>query len=192
MSCGLATHRSEFLTSHWRSASARAAWPPFKFRVERLSAGLRHRTSGYNSSAGICGLAAKRGDAGYRLWDLRAFFIVPVSAILQHGLQPKKGEVPAAANWFSFVRILFCLGVYDFLAEILGLSPRAIFLYLRCVHTPIVPVGLAGIWEVSSVFRKISLQDAKSRFAESDCSLGRLALMATADEVRTVVEGPIK
>jgi acyl-[acyl-carrier-protein]-phospholipid O-acyltransferase / long-chain-fatty-acid--[acyl-carrier-protein] ligase len=58
------------------------------------------------------------------------FFIVPVSAILQHRPAPsRKGAMLAAANWLSFVGIFLASGVYDLLAEILGWSPRAIFLF---------------------------------------------------------------
>lgn len=58
------------------------------------------------------------------------FFIVPVSAILQHQPEPsRKGEVLAAANWLSFVGIFLASGVYGFLAEALGFSPRAVFLF---------------------------------------------------------------
>jgi acyl-[acyl-carrier-protein]-phospholipid O-acyltransferase/long-chain-fatty-acid--[acyl-carrier-protein] ligase len=58
------------------------------------------------------------------------FFIVPVSAILQHQPEPsKKGEVLAAANWLSFVGIFLASGAYDLLADVLNLSPGAIFLF---------------------------------------------------------------
>ena len=58
------------------------------------------------------------------------FFIVPVSAILQHRPEPsKKGEVLAAANWLSFVGIFFASGVYYLLADVINMSPPAIFLF---------------------------------------------------------------
>jgi acyl-[acyl-carrier-protein]-phospholipid O-acyltransferase/long-chain-fatty-acid--[acyl-carrier-protein] ligase len=58
------------------------------------------------------------------------FFIVPVSAILQHNPEPsKKGEVLAAANWLSFVGIFLASLAYDLLADVLNLSPRTIFLF---------------------------------------------------------------
>ena len=58
------------------------------------------------------------------------FFIVPVSAILQHNPEPsKKGEVLALANWLSFVGIFLASGAYDLLADVLNWSPRAIFLF---------------------------------------------------------------
>ena len=58
------------------------------------------------------------------------FFIVPVSAILQHHPEPsKKGEVLAAANWLSFVGIFLASGAYYLLAQVLNLSPTAIFLF---------------------------------------------------------------
>lgn len=57
------------------------------------------------------------------------FFIVPVSAILQHEPEPShKGEVLAAANWLSFVGIFFASGAYYLLADIFQLSPPVIFL----------------------------------------------------------------
>lgn len=58
------------------------------------------------------------------------FFIVPVSAILQHSPErSQKGEVLAAANWLSFVGIFLASGVYELLAQDFGLSSRAIFLF---------------------------------------------------------------
>lgn len=58
------------------------------------------------------------------------FFIVPVSAILQHDPEPsQRGEVLAAANWLSFVGNYLASGAYAFLAVVLGMSPRAIFLF---------------------------------------------------------------
>jgi acyl-[acyl-carrier-protein]-phospholipid O-acyltransferase / long-chain-fatty-acid--[acyl-carrier-protein] ligase len=58
------------------------------------------------------------------------FFIVPVSAILQHDPEPsQRGEVLAAANWLSFVGIYMASAVYEVLTAALGLSPRGIFLF---------------------------------------------------------------
>lgn len=58
------------------------------------------------------------------------FFIVPVSAILQHDPEPaQRGEVLAAANWLSFVGIFLASGAFPFLCTTLGMSPRAIFLF---------------------------------------------------------------
>jgi acyl-[acyl-carrier-protein]-phospholipid O-acyltransferase / long-chain-fatty-acid--[acyl-carrier-protein] ligase len=58
------------------------------------------------------------------------FFIVPVSAILQHSPEAsQRGEVLAAANWLSFVGIYFASGVYEVLAVDLGLSAGAVFLF---------------------------------------------------------------
>jgi acyl-[acyl-carrier-protein]-phospholipid O-acyltransferase/long-chain-fatty-acid--[acyl-carrier-protein] ligase len=58
------------------------------------------------------------------------FFIVPVSAILQHQPEPsKKGEVLAAANWLSFVGSFLASGVYYILTGIFNLSPLQIFLF---------------------------------------------------------------
>lgn len=58
------------------------------------------------------------------------FFIVPVSAVLQHDPEPsQRGEVLAAANWLSFVGIFLASGAYEVLAVFLGMSPRAVFLF---------------------------------------------------------------
>lgn len=58
------------------------------------------------------------------------FFIVPVSAILQHQPEPsKKGEVLATANWLSFVGSFLASGMYYVLTGILNLSPPSIFLF---------------------------------------------------------------
>jgi acyl-[acyl-carrier-protein]-phospholipid O-acyltransferase / long-chain-fatty-acid--[acyl-carrier-protein] ligase len=57
------------------------------------------------------------------------FFIVPVSAILQHEPEPsKKGEVLAAANWLSFVGVFLASGAYYLLADVFNMSPCPIFL----------------------------------------------------------------
>jgi acyl-[acyl-carrier-protein]-phospholipid O-acyltransferase / long-chain-fatty-acid--[acyl-carrier-protein] ligase len=58
------------------------------------------------------------------------FFIVPVSALIQH--QPeedKKGVVIGAANWLSFVGIGAASGVYYAAAHFAHLSPGGIFLW---------------------------------------------------------------
>ncbi|HEV2320252.1 MAG TPA: MFS transporter, partial [Verrucomicrobiae bacterium] len=58
------------------------------------------------------------------------FFIVPVSAILQHEPEPpQRGEVLAAANWLSFVGIYAASAAYEVLTAAFGLSPRGIFLF---------------------------------------------------------------
>ncbi len=58
------------------------------------------------------------------------FFIVPISALLQHRPDPaKKGEVLAAANLLSFVGIFAASGAYYLLADVAGLSPAGIFLF---------------------------------------------------------------
>ena len=58
------------------------------------------------------------------------FFIVPVSAILQHQPEPsKKGEVLAAANWLSFVGSFLASGVYYVLTGVFNLSSLQIFLF---------------------------------------------------------------
>jgi acyl-[acyl-carrier-protein]-phospholipid O-acyltransferase/long-chain-fatty-acid--[acyl-carrier-protein] ligase len=57
------------------------------------------------------------------------FFIVPVSALLQHRPQAdNKGGVLAASNLMSFIGIFMASGVDYLLATALHLGPRAIFL----------------------------------------------------------------
>jgi acyl-[acyl-carrier-protein]-phospholipid O-acyltransferase/long-chain-fatty-acid--[acyl-carrier-protein] ligase len=58
------------------------------------------------------------------------FFIVPISALIQHRPEEdKKGGVIAAANWFSFVGIGAASGVYYAATHRLGLSPGGIFFW---------------------------------------------------------------
>jgi acyl-[acyl-carrier-protein]-phospholipid O-acyltransferase/long-chain-fatty-acid--[acyl-carrier-protein] ligase len=57
------------------------------------------------------------------------FFIVPVSALLQHKpARENKGEVQATANLLSFVGVFLASGAHWLLAQQLQLSPRHIFL----------------------------------------------------------------
>ena len=57
------------------------------------------------------------------------FFIVPVSALLQHRPEREnKGQVQATANWCSFVGVFLASGAHWLLAQKLALSPRGIFL----------------------------------------------------------------
>ncbi len=57
------------------------------------------------------------------------FFIVPISALLQHRPdKTAKGETLAAANLLSFVGIFLASGVRWLLAQALQLNPREIFL----------------------------------------------------------------
>jgi acyl-[acyl-carrier-protein]-phospholipid O-acyltransferase / long-chain-fatty-acid--[acyl-carrier-protein] ligase len=58
------------------------------------------------------------------------FFIVPVSALLQHRPdKSKKGEVLAAANLLSFVGIFLASGAHYLLVEVAHLSPSQVFLF---------------------------------------------------------------
>src|SRR6266704_1238698 len=58
------------------------------------------------------------------------FFIVPISALIQHRPEEdKKGGVIAAANWFSFVGIGAASGVYYAATYRLGLSTGGIFFW---------------------------------------------------------------
>ena len=57
------------------------------------------------------------------------FFIVPISALLQHRpSNDQKGRVLAAANLLSFVGIFLASGIFYLLTSVLKLSPPAIFL----------------------------------------------------------------
>ncbi len=58
------------------------------------------------------------------------FFIVPVSALLQHRPEKsKKGEVLAAANLLSFVGVFLASGAHYLLVEVAHLSPNQVFLF---------------------------------------------------------------
>jgi acyl-[acyl-carrier-protein]-phospholipid O-acyltransferase/long-chain-fatty-acid--[acyl-carrier-protein] ligase len=60
---------------------------------------------------------------------LSGFFIVPVSALLQHRPPDnEKGAVLATANWFSWVGILAAAGAYFVMTDSLNLRPGTIFL----------------------------------------------------------------
>ena len=58
------------------------------------------------------------------------FFIVPISALLQHRPdKEKKGEVLATANLLSFVGIFLASGAHFLLAQVAHLTPNQIFLF---------------------------------------------------------------
>jgi acyl-[acyl-carrier-protein]-phospholipid O-acyltransferase/long-chain-fatty-acid--[acyl-carrier-protein] ligase len=58
------------------------------------------------------------------------FFIVPISALLQHRPdKTKKGEMLATANLLSFVGVFLASAAYYLLADVFNLSPRVIFLF---------------------------------------------------------------
>ena len=62
------------------------------------------------------------------------FFIVPVSALLQHRpAKADKGSVLAAANLLSFVGIFLAAGAYFFFTVTLKLTPPAIFLVIAAL-----------------------------------------------------------
>jgi acyl-[acyl-carrier-protein]-phospholipid O-acyltransferase/long-chain-fatty-acid--[acyl-carrier-protein] ligase len=70
------------------------------------------------------------------------FFIVPVSALLQHRPSSEnKGGVLAAANLLSFVGIFLASGVYYVLAHLLGLHSAAIFL-ISAAFTGLTALGI--------------------------------------------------
>ena len=81
------------------------------------------------------------------------FFIVPVSALLQHRPdKTAKGETLAAANLLSFVGIFLASGAHSLMAQALHLNPRQIFL-----------VG-GGLTLVSAIYVLWILPDAVLRF----------------------------
>jgi acyl-[acyl-carrier-protein]-phospholipid O-acyltransferase/long-chain-fatty-acid--[acyl-carrier-protein] ligase len=58
------------------------------------------------------------------------FFIVPISALIQHIPEEQhKGGVLGAANWLSFVGVGVASGAYYAMSHWLSLSPEAIFLW---------------------------------------------------------------
>jgi acyl-[acyl-carrier-protein]-phospholipid O-acyltransferase/long-chain-fatty-acid--[acyl-carrier-protein] ligase len=86
----------------------------------------------------ILGLCLAMPDLSFRavllllaaLGFFGGFFIVPISALIQH--QPeedKKGVVIGAANWLSFVGIGAASGVYYAATHFLHLSPEGIFFW---------------------------------------------------------------
>ena len=95
---------------------------------------------------GAFALLALLGFAG-------GFFIVPVSALLQHRPDArKKGEVLAVANWLSFVGVFLASGAHWLLVQKLQLSPRQVFL-------------IGGILTlVGAIYVLILLPDALLRF----------------------------
>jgi acyl-[acyl-carrier-protein]-phospholipid O-acyltransferase / long-chain-fatty-acid--[acyl-carrier-protein] ligase len=138
--------------------------------------GLGSVTAGYLSGGkieyglvplGAAGLALTSmmlSTAGLSLWDALfrlallgfagGFFIVPVSALLQHRPdKSKKGEVLAAANLLSFVGVFLASGVHYLLAVVAGLSPNHIFLFGSLLT-------LAG-----AVYAIVLLPDSLLRFA---------------------------
>ena len=69
------------------------------------------------------------------------FFIVPVSALLQHRPAPdNKGGILAASNLMSFIGIFLASGVDYVLASVLHLGPRAVFLF--CAVITAITAGL--------------------------------------------------
>ena len=68
------------------------------------------------------------------------FFIVPISALIQHiPAEEHKGGVLGAANWLSFVGVGVASGAYYGVAHLAHLSPGAIFLW-----SAVATVGATG------------------------------------------------
>ena len=81
------------------------------------------------------------------------FYIVPISALLQHRpAREQKGGVLAAASLLSWVGILLATGVFYLLKVTLNLSPPAIFLLI------------AGATFASTIYLVILLPDSLLRF----------------------------
>ena len=81
------------------------------------------------------------------------FFIVPISAMLQHRpAKDNKGGVLAAANLLSFAGIFIASGVFYLLSSVLNLAPATIFLIL------------AGATLAATVYVVILLPDSLLRF----------------------------
>ncbi len=81
------------------------------------------------------------------------FYIVPISALLQH--RPKreqKGGVLAAANLLSFVGIFLASGIYYLLTVVLKLAPPTVFLLI------------AGATFASTIYIVVLLPDSLLRF----------------------------
>ena len=81
------------------------------------------------------------------------FFIIPISALLQHRpASDKKGGVLAAANLISFIGIFLASGVFYLLASALKLTPPQIFLVV------------AGAGLAATVYVLVLLPDSLLRF----------------------------
>ena len=111
---------------------------------------------------GLTVCAASLGKTGLSFsavaWRLAAlgfcggFFIIPISALLQHRpASEKKGAVLASANLISFIGIFLASGVFYLLASVLKLSPPQIFL----------AVAAAGL--VATVYVLVLLPDSLLR-----------------------------
>jgi acyl-[acyl-carrier-protein]-phospholipid O-acyltransferase/long-chain-fatty-acid--[acyl-carrier-protein] ligase len=81
------------------------------------------------------------------------FFIIPISALLQHRpASDKKGAVLASANLISFIGIFLASGVFYLLTSVFKLSPPQIFL----------AVAAAGLF--ATIYVLILLPDSLLRF----------------------------
>jgi acyl-[acyl-carrier-protein]-phospholipid O-acyltransferase/long-chain-fatty-acid--[acyl-carrier-protein] ligase len=81
------------------------------------------------------------------------FYIVPISALLQHRpAREEKGGVLAAASLLSWVGILLATGVFYLLKVTLNVSPPAIFLLI------------AGVTFASTIYIVVLLPDSLLRF----------------------------
>jgi len=77
-----------------------------------------------------CGSVARALVLIAALGFFGGFFIVPISALLQHRpARDKKGEVLATANLLSFVGIFLASGAHFLLAQVAHLTPNEIFLF---------------------------------------------------------------
>jgi len=114
-------------------------------------------------AAGLTICAALLGETGLAFWAVAVrlaalgffggFFIIPISALLQHRpAADKKGAVLAAANLISFIGIFLASGVFYLLASVLKLSPPEIFL----------AVAAAGLF--ATIYVVVLLPDSLLRF----------------------------
>jgi acyl-[acyl-carrier-protein]-phospholipid O-acyltransferase/long-chain-fatty-acid--[acyl-carrier-protein] ligase len=77
-----------------------------------------------------CGSVARALVLIAALGFFGGFFIVPISALLQHRPdKDKKGEVLATANLLSFVGIFLASGAHFLLAQVAHLTPNQIFFF---------------------------------------------------------------
>jgi len=94
--------------------------------------------------------------AGLVLYGFFAgFFIVPIAALIQHRPDPKeKGAIIAASNLLSFVGIFGAAGIFYFLADVLHLNPRQVFLTTTLLT---LTATIYMLWLLPSAFLRFLL-----------------------------------
>jgi len=150
--------------------------------------------------AGALGCLAFLGFAG-------GFFIVPVSALLQHRPEPsRKGEVLAAANLLSFVGVFLASGAHWLLTQVFALSPCGVFLLSALITLAgaayailLLPEALLrfGFWCATRTLYRLRVEGREyipakggALFVCNHLSLidGLLLLAATDREVRFIMD----